>query len=491
MADKTVTSKTLSIELDTGQTKRTEITGRGTRSFRSTPITVKVPNLSTVTNYNVDDKGNVTNAEISVRQKVSREIYNDLDEADRSSVSTRSGRASSRTDYYAILARKARDSNNYITTNAVDKVFTSARDASLFKKAAADHSKERQRSTFSNFDKATNDAIKKAEGLKDSDAKNQTNLAGGANAAEQQKPVESESLPQLSNSSFTEKRTNFGNSKYPEDISDTQDRILFTMYEYGVKQGVQALAEKDQIKLVTGFGAREFKKSLGTVTLPIQNQISDSNRVDWGAGQLNAIQASLATSLQAFDGDIGETFKNFEGNAKALAKGYGAGDISKALKIFFIQEAIGTKNLLSRVSGGILNPNVELLFRGPTLRPFNFRFFLSARSDTETTQIKRIIRFFKEGMAVKNSSTDLFLKAPNAFEIKYEYGKNKGDHPGLNKIKKCALIACNVDYTPDNSYMTFEDGTMTAYGVTLQFQELEPITSDDYADYPSLTDIGY
>ena len=37
MADKTVTSKTLSIELDTGQTKKTEITdsrGRGTGKFR-------------------------------------------------------------------------------------------------------------------------------------------------------------------------------------------------------------------------------------------------------------------------------------------------------------------------------------------------------------------------------------------------------------------------------------------------------------------------
>ena len=122
MADKTVTSKTLTIELDTGQTKKVSIKNRRGRKTgeRTVPITVKVPNLSTVTNYNVDNKGNVTNAEISVRQKVSEEVYNDLDEADRDSASIR-GRGASGRNYYAILARKAGDSNNYITTDAVGK----------------------------------------------------------------------------------------------------------------------------------------------------------------------------------------------------------------------------------------------------------------------------------------------------------------------------------------------------------------------------------
>ena len=39
------------------------------------------------------------------------------------------------------------------------------------------------------------------------------------------------------------------------------------------------------------------------------------------------------------------------------------------------------------------------------------------------------------------------------------FGTN-GEHPGLHKIKTCALTSCSVDYTPDGSYMTFEDGTM-------------------------------
>jgi hypothetical protein len=38
--------------------------------------------------------------------------------------------------------------------------------------------------------------------------------------------------------------------------------------------------------------------------------------------------------------------------------------------------------------------------------------------------------------------------------------------------------------------MSFEeDGTMTAYAITMQFQELEPITSSDYSN--DTTEIGY
>ena len=57
-----------------------------------------------------------------------------------------------------------------------------------------------------------------------------------------------------------------------------------------------------------------------------------------------------------------------------------------------------------------------------------------------------------------------------------------GPHNGLNLIKECALTNFNVEYTPANTYSTFEDGTMTAYRISLQFTELEPVTEKDYKD---------
>ena len=91
-------------------------------------------------------------------------------------------------------------------------------------------------------------------------------------------------------------------------------------------------------------------------------------------------------------------------------------------------------------------------------------------------------------MAVKKAASEVFLKAPNVFEIEYQSGEGN-THQSLNRIKTCALLGCDVDYTPDGSYMTFNDEqrTMTSYQLSLRFSELDPIYNTDYAGHP----IGY
>ena len=126
-----------------------------------------------------------------------------------------------------------------------------------------------------------------------------------------------------------------------------------------------------------------------------------------------------------------------------------------------------------------MNPNMETLFKGPTIRDFNFTFKLSPRNPKEAKRILQIIRFFKQGMAPIRSETQLFLKSPNIFELKYTH--EGGDHKGLNKFKECALKSCDITYNPDaGEYSTFPDGIMNSYQMTLGFSELEPIYNDDY-----------
>jgi hypothetical protein len=168
-----------------------------------------------------------------------------------------------------------------------------------------------------------------------------------------------------------------------------------------------------------------------------------------------------------------------------------SGAVRTGIAAIFTAQAIGKSNILSRTQGAVFNPNMELLFSGPTLRPFNFTFKLSARSVADREQIRQIIRFFKQGMAVQRTASTLFLKAPHTFKIQYLH-KNK-DHPYINLIKECALQSFTVNYTPEGNYMTFADGLMTSYEITMQFQELEPIFNDDYSklDQDKDTVIGY
>lgn len=273
------------------------------------------------------------------------------------------------------------------------------------------------------------------------------------------------------------------NFVYPSSIRTTkQDRIKFTALSVGPRQGINATASES-----FNLGTRTTT-TLGSVTLPIQPSITDSNGVDWGGANLNPIQAYAASKSLGvaaaggnITGQVTQALNEAADEFKTNLTSY-----TRAISIYFAQEAVGAQNLLSRTSGAILNPNLELLFNGPTLRPFNFTFKLSPRNSDEAKEVKAIINFFKKAMAVKKAKTEVFLKAPNIFKIQYFSGESSGDdnvHKSLNKIKDCALLGCDVDYTPDGSYMTFndEEKTMTSYQLTLRFTELDPIYNIDYA----------
>ena len=49
------------------------------------------------------------------------------------------------------------------------------------------------------------------------------------------------------------------------------------------------------------------------------------------------------------------------------------------------------QQLVTRTTGAILNPNMELLFNSPALRQFSFQFQLSARERDESIEIMKIL----------------------------------------------------------------------------------------------------
>ena len=279
-------------------------------------------------------------------------------------------------------------------------------------------------------------------------------------------------------------RTDYGTYYYPEEIVDNkQDRIIFTM----------RLSQGSVINPNLGEQTVKRKNTKGTiqgsVTLPIQPSITDSNSVDWQGSSMNALYAFAAGQSVNFmrdnkDKDFGAKISAIMGQAAAAFKTNK--DYTDALQLYLAQEAVGIQGLVARATGAIVNPNMELLFNAPSLRPFTFTFRLSPRSSTEATQVRNIIRFFKQGMSVKTTDTSIFLKAPNVFDIRYESYDKEGkvikDHPSLNRIKTCALTACDVNYTPDGTYMTFNDEkrTMTSYEISLRFTELDPVYDSDY-----------
>ena len=270
-------------------------------------------------------------------------------------------------------------------------------------------------------------------------------------------------------------RREFGTMVYPETLRQSeQDVIKFTILKY------QPRGFKARENSLDFFGERSIFKGrepVGTVVLPIPGGIGDSNSCDWGENSMTAMQAAIANiGLSFLTGtdlaqQIGATAKGVQQNKE---------QIKEALSNSIVEAATGGAGgaLLSRTKGVIMNPNMELLFKKPQLRPFTFTFKLAPRSRSEAISVINIIRTFKQSMAPIRSESNLFLRTPHTYRLQY---MSRGKvHPYLNMFKECALTNLNMKYTPDGNYATYEDGVMTAYEMTMQFKEIEPVFNDDY-----------
>lgn len=282
-------------------------------------------------------------------------------------------------------------------------------------------------------------------------------------------------------------RQKYDNYRYPINANfSQQDCIKFSMYRFAPKKfGVT--------ENLGGFTGSNKGSAMGTVTLPIQPSITDSNAVSWGENSMNALQAlagaAALAGIQKGGEGLGESLEQISTGLQNKGK---SGDVKAGLAAYFAGEAAGANTgFLTRATGAVLNNNLELLFQGPSLRSFTFNFSLSAREQKEAEEIRKIIRLFKQGMSVKRSSSALFLKTPNIFDVQYLH-KGK-QHPYINQIKTCALTNFVVNYTPAGNYATYEDGAMTQYDITLTFGEIEPLFDDDYTklDGDADTTIGY
>ena len=224
------------------------------------------------------------------------------------------------------------------------------------------------------------------------------------------------------------------------------------------------------------------KRSVGHITLPIPDGVSDQNQVDFTNGTLNPLQvAGAETALKFFLG-CGQGDKAGENAAKAFDQAISDPAVKRAVSAIITGSVfqVDANELLARTEGNVLNNNLELLFRGPTLRPFNFSFNLSARDTSESRMIKKIIRAFKQSSAVQKTPGGLFLHAPNTYKLEFINGKTNRKHEFLPRVKECALLGVTMNYMPENTYMTYDDTSMVSYNMRLQFKELEPVFNDDY-----------
>ena len=366
------------------------------------------------------------------------------------------------------------------------------------------------------------------------------NNASAATSGEQTRPdqITPQDLTKNYNSIFKEKPL-----KYPIDMLvggkddkgnpvGSQDYIYFEQFVYKPPQSNNPLGRDpaDSAKLDTrdvnfaltnGLRSNQrIKDAQGSCMLPIPNKLGISNGVSWGEARANAVEF---TAFNAASGSIQSVAKNpnlftiFDelnnlrkqgGSILNTAFGSLRQGTSNQADAGSVVNAVVAKALLSRLNinvdvdqfitretGSAINPNLELLFSGPQLRTFSFQFDFAPNDDDEAKMVRMIQRWFREGMLPRknNLSTNgatLFLGSPNVFRVCYK--NNKRRIKGLNTFKICALTSCEIDFTPDGIYQSYEDKNAESQPVrstmALTFNELTPIFRNDYSS--SLNDDG-
>ena len=276
------------------------------------------------------------------------------------------------------------------------------------------------------------------------------------------------------------------NLRYPfSTIDKTQDFIKFSIFKY---KRNQRSTQSERKNLVAKNDNDLKAKRIGDIILPIPANLVDSNNTSYGSpSEMNFMQAGGLGAANALFSGEGE-------QAGAEVNKIIQGATGNLVKDYFTTQAINSfggnlslNQVMARSSGQIINPNMELLFSGPTLRNFSYQFKFTPRFQKEAETVRKIIKAFKRNMAPKGAG-DNFLKTPNMFEIQYVGEADKY----LNRIKLCALTNVAMNYTGDGTWATYNDGSPISMTMTLAFTELTPVFNEDYLAYDDNSDgVGY
>ena len=194
-------------------------------------------------------------------------------------------------------------------------------------------------------------------------------------------------------------------------------------------------------------------------------------------------------------GTIGATVTNFFGGSFGDLKDVGAGgNLAQSAK----SEAIQTLGNFAGGGGGdVINQAVfgraanaakYLLFKGIDFRKFQFQYNLVPHSKSESEELSKIIKTFRQAM-LPNIVSVGFYDIPQSFEIKYviQYINSEGKLeqlkvPTTHLFKKCNLEECNVTYGANGRFTLTKDGYPANIQLSLTFSENEQVTRDDIPD---------
>ena len=260
-------------------------------------------------------------------------------------------------------------------------------------------------------------------------------------------------------------------------------------------------------------------KDLPTIMLPIPQDLSNTLAAGWQGKAFTGMGRAAIAAVAGGENSMAlQKAGDFSGNIKALQD-------SLTTNVLNLVPGVGGNLDVNDISGStrgvVLNPNAELLYDSPELREIGMTFKMVPKNRDEAVTIRNICNTFRkaalpvwggdretsynwsEGVSVETGanaesqgatglradgvtsdrgglisiSSENFIQVPSL--CKFTFMKGNAPHGWLTQFKACAISNVVVNYTPDNTYATYNDGSPVATEIRLSFQETKLIFRGD------------
>ena len=208
-------------------------------------------------------------------------------------------------------------------------------------------------------------------------------------------------------------------------------------------------------------------------------------QLDVGNEIAGALAKAAGSTTDSIQNGTGDALKNAFGAIKAGAvKGIASalGNLSNSPGTAKIGAFLAT--------GGVTNPQLEMIYTAPNFREFNFEFMFYPRDEKEALEVQNIIERLKFHQApeMKTDAAGVLMIPPSEFDIEFYYGGKR--NPNLPPITTCILQNISINYAPngwsayempgENSPSLGRTGMPTAIQMTLDFKETQFLTKESF-----------
>lgn len=212
-----------------------------------------------------------------------------------------------------------------------------------------------------------------------------------------------------------------------------------------------------------------------------------------GAAAFEAGNDAVA-SMQRAISDTQQSFVNFFAGQKALTGTSATLSTLRAGELFSAIGASGLANTLSVIGKVALHPNIRNRFTGVSLRSFTFAFKFVPKSERESHEVKKIVKFFRfhayPNQIPPNTSFGLGYEYPSLFKIQLLSGTGGNfEHVGT-PIKYSYLRSISTNYNPTTPVL-HDDGSPTEVDLSLTFTEHKTLHRGDIMKEDRLGEGGF